>query len=191
MPPAFRDRSCSGFTLTELLVSASLLALLLGMGVPSLAAVMDRSRSLAAMLQLKSMLELARQHAVVQTTAVTLCGTNEERACVAAWSNSAVLAFVDANANRAVDPGETILAESVLPRSGTLRWKASGARSYIRFDLDGGVREYGMFVYCPEGKDSHRARALIVAPTGRVRTATDRTLDGIPEDGSGRNIACV
>lgn len=181
---------CYGFTLTELLIVLAIAVVVLGIGIPGLAAVADRHRAMNAMLELRALLNLARQTAMTRRIEVTLCGSADDMRCANRWEGIPTLVFADDNTNRQLDAGETLLANSALTRSGRVRWRASGGRDYLRFRPDGSVREIGSFVYCPRDGDARHARALIVSFTGRTRGAEDRDGDGVVEDAVGAAVRC-
>jgi type IV fimbrial biogenesis protein FimT len=186
-----RRRLDHGMTLVELLAVLSILAILLGIGVPGMNRLVAGTRANGSMMELHALLGFARQNAVMLRRAVTLCGTSNGSACATVWNGKATLVFLDDNLNRSADGNERILATSELTRSGRIHWRASGNRSYLRYRPDGGVSEIGRFVYCPADNDPRQARAVIVAATGRARSASDSNGDGIAEDASGSPLSCV
>jgi type IV fimbrial biogenesis protein FimT len=180
----------AGFTLTELLIVLAVATVVLGIGLPGMVALSAGARATGAMLELRGLLDLARQYAVTNDATVTLCGTADGHSCSSVWRGNPTLVFVDSNANRKADAGEEIITTSTLTRNGSIRWRASGGRSYLRYHQDGGVLEYGSFQYCPGSGDARGARQIIVAATGRARAATDRDGDGIMEDRNGDPLDC-
>lgn len=179
-----------GFSLTELLIVLAIGGVLLGVGIPGLHAVSERSRATRHMLELRGLLELARATAVLDQTDVTVCGTADGQSCSATWRRQPTLLFVDRNANRALDPGEQLLALSRLTDSGSIDWRGSSGRRYVRFRPGGNVKEFGTFFYCPEDNDPRYARALVLSATGRPRATRDTDGDGIAEDAYGTPLRC-
>ena len=179
-----------GMTLVELLAVLSILAILLGIGIPGMNQLVASTRANGSMMQLAGMLGVARQGAITSNREVTLCGTSNGTACSNTWENKPTLVFVDSNANRQADADERVILVSDLTRSARIRWKASGNRAYLRYTSDGGVREYGSFIYCPSSGNARHARQLIVSATGRPRMATDSDRDGIIDDGAGNPLQC-
>ena len=179
-----------GMTLVELLAVLSILAILLGIGIPGMNQLVASTRANGSMMQLAGMLGVARQGAINSNREVTLCGTSNGTACSNTWENKPTLVFVDTNANRLADADERVILVSDLTRSARIRWKASGNRAYLRYTSDGGVREYGSFIYCPSSGNARHARQLIVSATGRPRMATDSDRDGIIDDGAGNPLQC-
>ena len=184
-------RTQRAYTLVELLITLMVAAILLGIGVPSMRSSLERNRGAMMMLELRGLLDTARQEAVTLQTEVTLCGTSDGLSCSTDWNGNPTLVFIDSNRNRRLDTvAERLIQVSELTRSGAIRWRASGGRNYLRFRNDGGVREYGSFTYCPRESDARHARQIIVGATGRARSATDDDGDGIVEDRYGNPLNC-
>lgn len=178
-----------GFTLIELIIVLAIAVLLLGLGVPSFQALRHAGEANASMLRLRGMLQLARSEAIANSTEVTFCGTLDDTRCNREWYGK-TLVFIDANRNRRLDAGEHVVTVESVPIRGTLRWRASGGRHYLRFRPEGSVKEFGTLLYCPPDTDPIAARALIISHTGRPRSSVDRDGDGVREDSSGRPLTC-
>jgi len=179
-----------GFTLVELLAVLSILAILLGLGVPGMQRLVGTTRADGSMRELYALLASARQMAVLTRRDVTLCGTADGTSCSRTWNGHPTLVFADSNRNRRADAGEEIFQVSELTHTGRIRWSASGNRSYLRFRPDGAALEYGNFTWCPADGDARQARQLILNVTGRPRAAVDADGDGIVEDRNGDPLRC-
>ena len=178
------------FTLVELLAVLSILAILLGLGVPGMQRLVGTTRADGSMRELYALLASARQMAVLTRRDVTLCGTADGTSCSRTWNGNPTLVFADGNRNRRADAGEEIFQVSELTHTGRIRWSASGNRSYLRFRPDGAALEYGNFTWCPADGDTRQARQLILNVTGRPRAAVDADGDGIVEDRDGNPLRC-
>jgi len=77
----------SGFTLIELMVVISILAILLGIGVPSFRATIEGNRITTVANDLVGALQFARSEAVKRGTNVVLCSSNDQTTCTGAWIN--------------------------------------------------------------------------------------------------------
>jgi len=179
-----------GHTLMELLAGLSVLVVLLGTGGPGLADWRARSRADNVMRELRGLLGLARQSAIASGREVTLCGTSDGSVCAATWDVQPTLIFVDTNRNRRLDGGERLIELAELTRAARIRWRASGGRNYLRYQPDGGVGEFGHFLYCPASDDPRFARQLVLSATGRPRASRDSDGDGIVEDRNGKPLKC-
>ena len=77
----------SGFTLIELMVTISILAILLGIGVPSFRTMIEESRIRSVSTDIVRALELARSEAVKRGTPITLCASSDQATCSGTWVN--------------------------------------------------------------------------------------------------------
>lgn len=175
-------RRMRAYTLPEMLATLLVLAVLLGWALPSASDSLARTRANGAMMQLRAMLHLARSSAITLRRDVTVCGSSDGRRCSTEWTDMPTMVFVDLDQDRTLDTGESLLAQSGASRAARIRWRASGNRAYLRYKPDGGVKEYGHFLYCPEGGDLRFARQLIVSATGRPRYGRDSNGDGVTDD---------
>ena len=188
--PAAARRCHAGLTLIELMMVLSIVAVLVGLGVPAARGMMNTGESTATMLKLQGMIQLARSQAIKNKHEVTFCGTTDGSRCNRAWYGK-TLVFADLNRNRNLDNNEPLYADEGIEIKGHLRWRASAGRHYLRFTAEGWVKEFGTLTYCPGNNRAQHAKALIISFTGRARASRDTDGDGIREDSSGRPITCV
>ena len=97
-----------GFTLGELLVSMTVIALLLGIGVPSYNSVVLNARQVSSANELLSSMHLARDIAITRNLRVTMCPSASGNDCEAVSWRQGWIVFHDTNENGSTDPGETI-----------------------------------------------------------------------------------
>lgn len=90
-PHARRKPPQAGFTLIELMVTISVLAVLLGVGVPSFQATIQGNRITTTANDLVAALQLARSEAVRRGVNVTVCSSNNQSTCSGAWTNGWVV----------------------------------------------------------------------------------------------------
>lgn len=177
-------RRTRGFTLAEMLAVMLILGILLAIGMPSMQELSARTRADSTVFGLRAMLGLARQSAITLNRDITVCGTSDGKRCSADWREQPALLFADTNANRELDPEDRLILQSEVTRRAGVRWRGSGGRAYLRYRPDGGVREFGHFMYCPDGGDLRFGRQLVVSATGRPRLAQDTDGDGIVDNGA-------
>ena len=100
-----------GFSLIELMVIISVLALALGLGVPAFNDMLSNSRMSTAVNDLVSSLHAARSEAISRQASVVLCPANAAGTSCQADGDlkDGWLVFIDSDDNAAVDAGEPIV----------------------------------------------------------------------------------
>ncbi len=175
-------RGSPGFTLPELLVTLTLLAIAFAYAAPRLDSLLAEHRSQTIMTGLAARIESARKHALARAQTVRLCpGIN---ACgeLGNWIEQAALVTED---------GEILRRFPPLAASGGVDWRSFGNRAWIQFAPNGLTpSQSGRLTYCPANGDARLARQLILNASGRVRFATDADGDGIIESSNGAPVVC-
>ncbi|RKT46775.1 GspH/FimT family pseudopilin [Thiocapsa rosea] len=82
-----RHRKADGFSLIELLFSISILAILLGLGIPSFQGLIERNRVTSATNELITTLQLARSTAIRRNEVVSICPLVDANTCGGSWSS--------------------------------------------------------------------------------------------------------
>ena len=101
----------TGFSIVELMVTLTIVAILLAIGVPSYRYVTNSSRATSEVNGLLGDLQFARSEAIKEGQTVTVCPSSNGTSCLTSsnvW-NTGWIVFQDPNANATVDSGETIL----------------------------------------------------------------------------------
>lgn len=98
---------CGGFTVTELLVTTGILAILAGYSIPSFRAVIARNHLSAASDQIRVAVVLARTMAVTLNRRITFCAGSPASGCHGNWTRHEWLVFDDRDSDGIVDAGET------------------------------------------------------------------------------------
>jgi type IV fimbrial biogenesis protein FimT len=103
----------TGFTLTELMVVTAIVAILLGIGVPSYRYVTNSYRMSAEINGLLGDLQYARSEAIKQGQPVTTCVSTNGTGCTGGttWANGWIV-FPDPNANLTVAPGTVLRVQN-------------------------------------------------------------------------------
>ncbi len=179
-----------GTTLLEVLVTAALAVITVTVAVPSFNHQLRQARARAEVNALVEVLALARMQAVKHNQVVTLCRSADGADCEGEWSQGWML-FEDTNRNGRRDGTETVLAVGRPGNGYRLRLAAFGSLNHMRFSPVGfTLAGNGTFRLCPEDRDVHYARAVIVNKAGRARASMDRDGDGVHEDAKGKPLTC-
>jgi len=173
-------RQCEngGFTLIEVLVVLSLLALIQAWVVPALSETVDAVRVSSSAQAMSGSLMLARSEAVKRNVRVIVCKsvTGERCDAAAAWEQGWIV-FHDFNNNGLLDTDESVLhREQALPPSIRLRGNSPVGKyvsytPYGRTKLTSGAFQAGTFTVCTHSPRRVQARQIVINNAGRVRVA--------------------
>lgn len=161
----------SGLTLTELLVTLAIIALVAGIGTPPMAQWLARHRIQNTLIDLGRDMAHARRIAEYRGTAMVLCATTDHNVCAAGptWS-SGWLVFVnsdnDSPAQRDADE-PTVLQRTL---DGNIQLVSN--RTRFVFQPHGKRSTNGTITAC-DTSDRTAPRRLIVSYTGRARLSQD------------------
>lgn len=160
----------SGFTLIELMVTIAVLAVLLGLALPSFQGSLRSNRVATATNDMLASLALARSEAIRSTRGGGVCASNDGATCGGTWGDG-WLVWADANGSGTLDGGETVLRYS----RGNPSLAATGPNgSPVAFDARGRRRAGGdqtLTLKPSECGGQPLQRTLTINATGQVRTA--------------------
>lgn len=158
-----------GLTLIELLIVVAAATVLCTVALPALSGGLEAARGADARADLLQSLATASNHAALSGTRGVLCPSTDGQRCADTpdWSGG-WLVFLDANASRERDPGETLLlAEPAL--AGKVRLRSTAGRTRIVFQGNGGNAGSNVTFTLCDGRGPAKARALILANAGGLR----------------------
>ena len=156
--------SNKGFSLTELMVSLSVVSILLTLGSPDFSQLLSKTRKDANTAKLVSLLKLARQHAIYEKNTVTACLSADGSHCSKNGSQFYIV-FSDKNNNKQADENELINITELHEKDLSFELAVSAGRSYLRFQANGTTSEYGRIkqIHGTTSKD------IVISRIGRLR----------------------
>lgn len=156
-----------GFTILELMIVVTVLAILVGLGVPGFRELVLNNRQASAVNELITALQLARSEAITRNVgapaAVSVCASDSGTGCSGTWADGWI-AFTDLNGNGALDAGDTVLRAAEAPPG--LEITAPGLGAAVRYRRDGRVVNVADFVFC-DPRGANKARVVQLGISGR------------------------
>ena len=157
-----------GFTLIEILMVVALIGVMLLAGMPSLVTFINKTRVSGNANALLGDISYARSEAATRQAQVAICVSNDQASCTAGqtWDTGRII-FVDANADGALNAGETVLRVSQAMSGTAVTVTGFGSINILRFRPFGGLSPAtaGSFKLCPGS--GTEGRQVQVAATGR------------------------
>jgi prepilin-type N-terminal cleavage/methylation domain-containing protein len=137
------SRRASGFTLTELMITLAIAAVLIGLGAPSFTGMLEKRRQAAENSALVEHLVLAREEAKNSASPMSLCISTDGKRCAGSGWHDGYIVFRDAEGPGVVDGGENLVRHNQAGAPGTtisatlVSNAAAYTKKYIRFDPAG------------------------------------------------------
>ena len=171
----------AGFSLIELVVTVSVVAILGMIAFPSFQNITKNSRLASETNDLMSDLSLARTEAAKRGARVTVCVSTDQTSCSsgAAWTGGRIV-FVDAGTYGTVDSGDEILRVSQPQSNSSVSITVSGfsvsstsTLNYIQFRPAGSLNSdtTGKFKICDDRAGAF-GREIEILKSGRVSLKT-------------------
>jgi type IV fimbrial biogenesis protein FimT len=168
-----------GFTLIELMTAVLVLAILLGMGIPSYRDMARNNRVTTSANDLVTSLSMARSESLRRSVPVSVCASTDGETCVTANATTTTdwttgwIAFKDVNSNGTFDAGDEVLQKWGAPSGDT---KLRGSGSFIAYTTTGmladSIRNFDVyFNNCAGNKARHVNVTLIGLVTTTSNTA--------------------
>lgn len=160
------SRSQRGFTLIEMVVAMSILAILVSLAVPSFRGMMIRNRAVSTANALLQLIITARSEAVKLQTNVTLCKTADGESCTTAggWDQG-ILTFVDPDGDGKYTKGDAsnrILRSDHPFTKGSSITGNSGLANSLTYDPAGRADAKGTFSVIPNGAIATEGRKVVM-----------------------------
>ena len=135
---ATAKRAELGFTLVELMITISIVAILLSIAVPSYKYVTNANRIASEVNGLLGDMQLARAEAIKQGQSVTVCVSTDAATCTGgtAWRDGWIV-FSDPNSNATVDGAAEPVLRAQKTFNGTDTFSASNSVTAVTFNREG------------------------------------------------------
>ena len=183
----------NGFSLLQLLTVLALIGILSSLALPSFKQLHARNKATANINELLNQLRFARTFALAQNRHISVCGIGDQKTCGHQWQRG-LYVFYDSDADGKIAQAEDIIRE--FPRNDTaasLTQNGAINANYINFTPQGtSLRKHSgvNIVYCPMAGQAHLGRVIIYFASGRAYLGKDTNGNGIPENGSDKDIEC-
>jgi type IV fimbrial biogenesis protein FimT len=171
----------SGFTLTELMVVTMIVAIVMGIGVPSYRYVTTANRASSEVNALLGDMQFARSEAIREGQTMTVCASTDGATCMAAtgttWQGGWIV-FADVNGDQIVEPAtEPVLrVENAFSAQDTFT-STVNAVSFNREGFAVNLPNAGVLVTLHDPTNTVAyTRCLSVNMVGTVKTVSNTTL---------------
>jgi len=163
--------SSRGFTLIELMVTISVLAIVTAIATPSILTQLTRMEANRVKSQLENTLSLAKAESYISRQDIIVCLSKNEKRCHKNGDKT-LLAFVDKNDNQRFNPNvDTLITKQSLNlKYSTVKLRASN-RHYTKFWGDSGKPRghFGHIKYCPTSSYNQTMYQISFNQAGIVR----------------------
>ena len=181
----------SGFTLIQLLTTLAVFGILTTQALPAMKDLITKSNATATINRIYGQLQFARSLALAEGKNISVCGYSVADQCDSDWSKG-IKIFYDQNYDGKLDTGEvTARVFTLAGNKHSLTINAAASVKYLMFTPIGtATSSNGNIVYCPEPGNANYAKVLIYYRSGRVYFGQDNNNNGIPENGSDKDVSC-
>lgn len=174
------SKNVGGFTLTELMVTLSIIAILAAFAAPSFNDMRKGRQLVAQSMEFASSLSYARAEATARAIHVVMCASDDGANCSGnnTWNNGWII-FADKDENGVAEDGDMLKVEGAMNGNVTLEADASEIIYTYSGDIDAAANI--VFHLCPENGNSadlnqNKSRLITVNAVGSaaitVGTAT-------------------
>jgi type IV fimbrial biogenesis protein FimT len=169
-----RNRKLGGFSLVELMVTLSVLAILVTLAAPSFVEWLARSRISSETNELVGDISFARSESATRGARITICASSDGSTCSTAtppsWEAGRII-FVDTDGNGARTGAETLLRSKAAFSGNTTVTMSGFPNAYIQFRPYGGLSPAttGAFKLCSTSIAD--GKQVAVAVSGRPQAS--------------------
>jgi type IV fimbrial biogenesis protein FimT len=170
-------KTSAGFTMTELVITMSIAAILMAIGVPSFKYVTTSNRISTEVNGLLGDMQFARSEAIKEGLPVTVCSSTDGAQCNGGnnWQGGWIVFLDSVNTNQLVDNGEQVIRVQAAFSSTDTFQPAGPAFNAITFNREGyGTNTQNATTITLELHDSTAnvawTRCLAISPVGMMTT---------------------
>lgn len=147
------------FTLIELLIAISIIAILLLAAIPATQHLLLRNRAAAQAHQIMGALNFARTEAIKRGQIVIFCPGTKDKPCAEDWRAGQVI----------MADNKIVRIYPALNEADNLIWRGSlGKNASLQFDPSGFTHgQSGSFYYC--SSDKQYSKRIVIEQSGRAR----------------------
>ena len=168
-----------GFSLIELLLALSVMAILVAVAIPAYSNMLTNHRLATQSNTFLGTLHFARSEAIKRNGRVVVCKSLTGEACAASgnWQQGWIV-FVDSNNNASLDEGETLLLRGQALAEGFFMTGNPPVAAYVSYTPLGltkmisGAFQAGTITLCQPAASGGEARQIVINITGRPRINT-------------------
>jgi len=169
-------RHQTGFTLLEILMAVSILAVTLSIAIPSFATMMRTNRLAGQVNEFVTAMNYARSEAYKRGVTVRVCASNtanSDCASSSTWTNGwLVVADINNNATVTIADGDTLIQKFAAPQGGFTYAPTPSTGRFFGFrplgtDVTTSGSASAISIY-KSGCTGIETRTITLAPTGRV-----------------------
>lgn len=170
-----QKKNSDGFTLVELIVTMSILAIIVTIAFPHIMTYLTNMEAKRIRYAVTNSLNQAKAESFIYRKDVLLCLSGPEKKCERD-SDQLLLIFFDNNKNNKYDSATDSLIEAQVlnPMYGSMHLRA-GNRSYVKFAGDSGNphAHYGHIKYCPRSIYSQAKYQISFNQAGIIKYKPD------------------
>ena len=162
-------RTSRGFTLIELMIGLTILAVVLALAVPSFRQFTQNNAVVAAHNDLVTSIQLARSEALRRNRPVSICASVDGEDCATDtdW-DSGWIAFIDRGVAGELDHADDEVLQRWQPQNSNLAFVSEEESHFIQFQPTGMANDEANIEVFWEGCSGERRRHLTVLITGAV-----------------------
>jgi type IV fimbrial biogenesis protein FimT len=162
----------TGFTLIEMFIAITVVAVLSAIGIPALRNFTLQQRIGTTVQELQLDIALARSEAITRASSVSLCTSSDGTTCTTTGWEGGRIIFTDSNQNGALDGADVLLRQGNAPLA-SMTVTAAPAVNFVSFNRLGQANVPMVFTVCKSGL---KTRLLTVRTSGNPSVSNPNTV---------------